>query len=73
MTLATDQLLLRVEEAARLLGISRSHLYDELNAGTIPSVYIGAARRVPRRALEAWIDRQVEQHSEATDELGNRR
>ena len=74
MTLGTsDQLLLRVEEAARLLNISRSHLYDELNAGMIPLVYIGAARRVPRRALEAWIERQVEQQSEATDDLQDRR
>lgn len=64
-----DPVLLRVAEAARLLGISRAHMYNEMNAGRLPSLRIGTARRVPRHALEQWIDRQV---ADAAD-LDNRR
>ena len=48
-------LLMRVEEAAYLLGISRSHMYSLINEGVIPVVKFGKSARVSRVALEAWI------------------
>lgn len=54
-----DQLLLRPDEAARLLGISRSKCYALVAAGAIPAVRIGRSVRVPRAALDEWIARQT--------------
>jgi excisionase family DNA binding protein len=54
-----ERLALTVEEAAEQLAVSRSKAYELARAGTIPSVKVGNAIRVPRRALEAWIDEQT--------------
>lgn len=48
--------LLRPEEAAMLLGISRSKLY-KLMGSEIESVAIGRSRRIPRASLARWLDR----------------
>ena len=44
-------LLVDVEEAARLLSISRSNLYGLMDAGELPYRKIGARRLVPRAGL----------------------
>ena len=49
------RILLRPEEAAKALGISRSQCYSLLAAGGIPSVLVGRSRRVPVAALEEWV------------------
>jgi excisionase family DNA binding protein len=54
-----EPLLVRVEEAARLLSLSRSTIYEMLDAGELPSVRRGAARRIPTAALRAWVARQT--------------
>lgn len=58
--------MLRVDEAAAILRISRSRAYDEVaafqrthGAEGLPSIRIGRTLRVPRRALIAWIDAQL--------------
>jgi excisionase family DNA binding protein len=51
----TPRLLLRVDEVAEVLGISRSTVYELLYAGALTSVRIGAARRVRQRDLEAFV------------------
>ncbi|HEY3228825.1 MAG TPA: helix-turn-helix domain-containing protein [Roseiflexaceae bacterium] len=56
-----DPLLVRVEEAARLLSLSRSMIYALLNSGELPSVRCGTARRIPLAALQAWVKGQTEQ------------
>ena len=53
-------LLLRPEEAAKMLAISRSQLYRLMQTGELASVHIGTARRVTARALEEFVDRQAE-------------
>ncbi|WP_239346162.1 helix-turn-helix domain-containing protein [Frankia sp. Cj5] len=50
-------LLLTTTEAADLLGVSRTTVYELLNAGQLESVRIGRARRIPRAALVAYVDR----------------
>ncbi len=50
-------LLLTTTEAAELLGLSRTTVYELLNAEQIESVRIGRARRIPRAALVAYVDR----------------
>lgn len=54
-----DRYLLRVDEAAVLLGTSRSKLYELISAGTVPSVRLGGSRRVPVEALKQWIAQQT--------------
>jgi excisionase family DNA binding protein len=52
----TIALLLRPEEAGQVLGISRSKVYAMLNSGQLPSIRAGRTIRVPRAALEKWIE-----------------
>jgi excisionase family DNA binding protein len=59
--MTTERLALTVEEAAELLSISRSLAYRWVKAGTLPSIRVGNAVRVPRRALEAWIEERTTQ------------
>ena len=54
---STDQrLTISVEEAGRLLGISRGLAYMLVNRGDIPSIRRGRRIVVPRRALERLLD-----------------
>jgi excisionase family DNA binding protein len=48
--------LLRVPEAARELGVSRSKTYQLIAAGQLPTIRIGASIRVNRKALEQLIE-----------------
>lgn len=52
---AVSKILLTVPEAAAALAISRSKLYELMAAGFIRSVRIDGSRRIPVRALEAYV------------------
>jgi excisionase family DNA binding protein len=52
-----NKLLLTTDEAAELLGVGRTTVYELLAAEQIESVRIGRARRIPRAALVAYVDR----------------
>ncbi len=52
-----DSLLYRPEDAARVLGIGRSKAYELIATGDLASVQIGRLRRIPRAALEAYVER----------------
>ena len=52
-----DRLLLTPEDAAELLGVGRTKLYELLRLGAIESVRIGRARRVPADALHDYVTR----------------
>lgn len=43
-------------EAAQVLGVGRSTIYEAARRGDIPTVRIGRLRLVPRRALERLLD-----------------
>jgi excisionase family DNA binding protein len=49
-------ILLRPEEAGKILGFSRSKVYGMLAAGELPLIRAGKSVRVPRAALEKWIE-----------------
>lgn len=57
VALASPVLLLTVVEAARLLGIGRSTLYELMGTGDIETVHIGRAVRIPVDAVHAYVDR----------------
>ena len=50
------KLLITVSEAGRVLAISRSKVYELMEAGYIPSVCIGRSRRIRVSDLEAFVD-----------------
>jgi excisionase family DNA binding protein len=50
-----DKLVLTVNEAAQLLGVGRSKVYDIIRTGELPSIRIGSCRRVPMDALRGYI------------------
>jgi excisionase family DNA binding protein len=54
-----DRALLRVEEAAAMLAISRARAYSLVRSGVIPSVRLGRSLRVPLRQLREWVELQV--------------
>ena len=54
-----DRLLLRPEEAAKLLSVGRSKIYALLASGEVPSVRVGHAVRVPAEALREWVARRT--------------
>ena len=47
-----ERILLRPEEVAYALGISRSSAYQLIAAGELPSIKIAGLIRVPRESLE---------------------
>jgi excisionase family DNA binding protein len=53
---AVDLLLLKPEEVAECLNIGRSKVYELMRAGDLPSVHIGACRRIPRAAVESYLE-----------------
>ena len=60
-----DPLLVRVEEAARLLSLSRSMIYQMMNSGELPYLRCGTARRIPIAGIQEWIARQLRQRTES--------
>ncbi|MBA3688377.1 MAG: helix-turn-helix domain-containing protein [Chloroflexi bacterium] len=66
-----DRALLRVEEAAEMLGISRARAYELAASGALPSVRIGRSRRVPVRQLEEWIEERWQEAEAARHPSSN--
>ncbi|MEU7788393.1 helix-turn-helix domain-containing protein [Amycolatopsis sp. NPDC049159] len=48
--------LYTVEEAKRLLSMSRSVIYEQLRAGRLGSVKQGRARLIPAKAIQQYVD-----------------
>ena len=59
-----DKLLLTPNEAAIVLSISRSKVYELIGQGRLASVRIDKSRRVPMQALAEFVER-LDQHHEA--------
>jgi len=51
LTPPQSRMLFRIPEAAELLGISRSSVYNLIAAGTLRATKIGAATRIPASEL----------------------
>ena len=54
-----EKLLLKPSEVADCLGLGRPKTYELLRDGTLPSIRLGHAVRVPTSALREWIERQA--------------
>src|ERR1700674_268823 len=58
-----EPLLVRPVEAARLLGIGRSKLFEMVARNELPVIRLGRCVRIPRRELATWVDRSLETES----------
>ena len=56
--MTTERLLLRPAEAANLLSVGRTKIYQLLADEELPSVRLGGSIRVPLGALERWVEDQ---------------
>ncbi|MGL4176369.1 MAG: helix-turn-helix domain-containing protein [Dermatophilaceae bacterium] len=56
-----EKLLLSPEEAADVLGVARSTVYDLIRMRVLVSVKIGRRRLVPVRACHDLVDRMLEE------------
>ncbi len=54
-----EKLTLSVEEAGKLLGVSRQVAYQLSRRSDFPTLHIGRRVLVPRKQLEEWMDRNV--------------
>lgn len=55
-----DRISIRIPEACRLIGISRSKLYELIEAGDIQTAKVGASRLVLVSSLRAFVESRAE-------------
>lgn len=56
----SNSLLLKVSEVAALLRVSQNLVYELVAQGQLPVIRLGRVIRVPRTALERWIEQQAQ-------------
>ncbi len=52
-------LVLKATEVARVLGVSKSAVYELMRAKGFPVLEIGRRKVVPRDVLIQWIEKQI--------------
>lgn len=55
-----DKLTLSVPEAARIVGVSQSKMYEIVKIKGFPTIHIGRRLLVSTKGLERWIEEQAE-------------
>jgi excisionase family DNA binding protein len=51
----TAPVLYRIPDAARVLNLSRTVVYEQIRAGRLRAVKQGAARRIPASAINEYV------------------
>jgi len=59
MNVPSEKLLLRIPEAAAILGLGRSTVYALIGSGALPVVRVGRSVRIPMSGLQTWIETQT--------------
>jgi excisionase family DNA binding protein len=54
--IANQALLVTVEEAARLLGVGRTTMFELIGRGDVASVRLGRRRLIARKTLETFVE-----------------
>ena len=57
--MTTDPMLLTPEQAAAVLQLGRTKVFALMKSGELKSIRVGRSRRIPRTALEAWVNDQL--------------
>lgn len=58
-----EAVLVTVEEAAKMLAVGRTVCYGLIRRGELRSVVIGRARRVPKAAVQEFVEYRMAQAS----------
>lgn len=58
---APDLRVYRVEDIAKILGISRSASYALVKKGLFQTVRIGTAIRISKKSFDGWLDSRSDQ------------
>jgi excisionase family DNA binding protein len=58
-----SQGLMTLDEVADFLSLTRQSVYNMIERGDLPSLKLGAARRIPRSALFALVERKMRQQN----------
>ena len=56
---ALEDRMYTVDEVRDLLRLSRSKVYELLQTGELASIKIGAARRIPAKALREFVEEKL--------------
>ena len=56
----SEKLTLSVPEAAQIVGVSQSKMYEIVNIKGFPTIHIGRRLLVSAKGLERWIEEQAE-------------
>jgi excisionase family DNA binding protein len=65
------RLLYSVEEAAELLGIGRTFMFELVATRQVDSIKVGKRRKIPRAALEGYISRLTSEQAGVLGEPAN--
>jgi excisionase family DNA binding protein len=65
------RLLYSIEEAAQLLGIGRTFMFELVATGQIASLKIGRRRKIPSSVLDAYVERLAEEQAAASASQAN--
>jgi excisionase family DNA binding protein len=65
-TPTVDPLLVTVEEAAQILRVGRTLMYEHVRRGTLPSVRVGRCRRIALVDLERFVEHLREDANKRT-------
>lgn len=60
MVVPLERLTMTIPEAAKVLGISKSKMYDLARSDGFPTIMVGTRRLVSRKGLERWMEIQTE-------------
>ena len=55
-----EKLTLSIPEAAKLLGIGSSKMYELARSAGFPTITVGARKLVSKKGLERWLEQQTE-------------
>ena len=55
---SVEPICVRVNDAARMIGVGRTKLYELISRGELETVKIGKATRVTTASLRGLVDRQ---------------
>lgn len=67
------KVLYRAEEAAHLMSVSRTAIFNLIRSGDLRALKIGGRRRIPRSSIDDYIDRQLAADSAEAETGGNAR
>ena len=56
-----EKLVYSIQEAADLLGISRSYAYELVRNGTIPALVLGRKRVIPKEIFITWVNGNMDE------------